>query len=163
MELESTRVRISLPNDVKKFQIGMVVNDARKTADTLTKKFGVGPFVEEVYPGVEAEIHGKPGDYKLLAFSTNLGPVELEIVQVLEGEPIHKEFLRERGEGMHHIGLYVENFDKELSKWERAGHKVLQKSRLPPPYPKTGGYAYIDTEDLIGVILELANPPPPSL
>jgi hypothetical protein len=97
-----------------------------------------------------------------LAFTANLGPVEVEINQVIEGDPIHKEFLESRGEGIHHIGIYVQDYDREASKWKRS-FDILQESRLPPPYPKEGGYVFFDTERLLGIVLELANPPPPDL
>lgn len=153
---------ISIPAIAKKVQIGFVVKDAKKVAGNFSK-LGIGPFIKEVYPGIDATVHGKPAKYKLLAFTANIGPVELEICQVLEGRPIHQEFLETRGEGVHHIGMYVEDFDKEVARWKKHGMRILQQSRLPPPYPPEGGYAFIDTEKLTGVILELANPPPPEL
>lgn len=151
---------ISIPAIAKKLQIGLVVKDARKVAENFLR-LGVGPFLEEIYPGIEATVNGKPAQYKILAFTANLGQLEIEICQPLEGELILKNFLEEKGEGVHHIGIYVDNFDKQVSEWKKKGFHVLQQSRLPPPYPKEGGYAFLDTEKLLGVILELANPPPP--
>jgi methylmalonyl-CoA/ethylmalonyl-CoA epimerase len=156
------RNRISIPRIAKKVQVGFVVKDAKKVAKNFTR-LGLGPFIREEYPGIEAIVRGKPAKYRLLAYTANIGPLEIEICQVLEGRPIHREFLETRGEGVHHIGLYVKDFDKEVARWKRHGMRVLQQSRLPPPYPKEGGYAFIDTEKLTGVILELANPPPPEL
>jgi methylmalonyl-CoA/ethylmalonyl-CoA epimerase len=161
-ELGKQLPTVSIPAIAKKIQIAFVVKDARKVAQNFSK-LGIGPFLEETYPGIDATVEGKPADYKLLAFTANLGPVELEICEVLEGHPIHRDFLEKRGEGVHHIGLYVENFDKEVDRWKKHGLKVLQQSRLPPPYPKDGGYAFFDTEKLVGIILELANPPPSEL
>ena len=153
---------ISIPAIAKKVQIGFVVKNAKKVADNFSK-LGIGPFLKEEYPGIEATVHGKPAKYRLLAYTANIGQVELEICQVLEGRPIHQEFLETKGEGVHHIGLYVKDFDKEVARWKKRGMRVLQQSRLPPPYPPDGGYAFFDTEGLIEVILELANPPPPGL
>lgn len=155
---------ISIPKSTLKFQISIIVKDARKAAENFTKIFGVGPWVEEIYPGIDATLRGKPTDYKILAFSADFGPLEIELQQVLEGQSLYREFYETRGEGVHHIGLYVKDVDQEIQKWERHGIKVLQKSRLrQPPYPADGAYAYMDTEKLVGVLLELAYPPPPSL
>ena len=156
------RKSLSIPKIAKKVQIGFVVKDAKKVAENFAK-LGIGPFIREEYPGVNATVHGKPAEYRLLAYTANIGPLEIEICQTLQGKPIHQEFLKKRGEGVHHIGIYVKNFDKELARWRKHGMRVLQQSRLPPPYPPEGGYAFIDTEKLTGVILELANPPPPEL
>jgi len=158
----SHRKAISIPKIARKVQIGFVVKDAKKVAENFTR-LGIGPFIREEYPGIKATAHGKPSKYKLLAYTANIGPLEIEINQVLEGSPIHREFLDKRGEGVHHIGIYVRNFDQEVDRWKKHGMRVLQQSRLPPPYPPEGGYAFFDTEKLTSVVLELANPPPPDL
>lgn len=152
-----TNVPISILKSTTKFQVGMVVRDARKTAKEY-ERFGVGPFVEEDFPSVEATVYGKPANYKNRALVANLGGWELELLQVLEGETIFQEFLDKRGEGVHHLGLYVEDYDAEMAKWREMGVRVLQESKCPPPYPEGSRYAYLDTEALFGIILEIAWP-----
>ncbi len=148
---------ISIPKDVTKYQIGYVVKDARKTAKEY-EKFGIGPFAEEIFPGIEATLYGKPVDYKILAVLANMGGWELELIQVLEGKTIFEKFLKERGEGIHHLGFYVDDLDAELAKWKKRGVRVLQWSKCPPPYPKGSGYAYLDTEKELGIVIEIAWP-----
>lgn len=159
-----TENQISLPSVTTKSQLGMVVRDARLRADQLSKLFGIGPFIEELYPGISATVHGKPAEFKMLSLTADMGPLlELELCQVLEGRPIHQEFLETRGEGLHHIGLYVKDFRQEIKKWEAKGIGVLQWSYNPPQYPEGSGYAYMDTEKLVGVIIEIADIPSPEL
>ena len=148
---------VSISNSTRKYQLGYVVRDGRKTAREY-EKVGVGPFVEEMFPSVEATVHGKPADYTLRILVANMGGWELELCEVVEGRPIHKEFLEERGEGIHHIGLYVDDLNAELAKWKEKGVSVLQWSKCPPPYPEGSGYAYLDTEKLLGIVLEVAWP-----
>jgi methylmalonyl-CoA/ethylmalonyl-CoA epimerase len=156
--------RISLPNVTTKSQIGLVVRDARKRAEQISELFGIGPFIEEMYPGISATVHGKPAEFKMVSLTADMGPsLELELCQVLEGRPIHQEFLETRGEGFHHLGVYVRDFRQEIKKWEEKGIKVLQWSLNPPQYPEGSGYAYMDTEKLIGVIIEIADIPSPAL
>ena len=156
--------RISIPNVTTKSQIGLVVKDARWQAEQISKIMGIGPFVEEIYPSISATIRGKPAQFKLLCMTADMSPLlELELCQVLEGRPIHQEFLETRGEGFHHLGLYVRNFREEIKKWEKTGIGVLQWSYSPPPYPEGSGYAYMDTERLFGFIIELADLPPTAL
>jgi methylmalonyl-CoA/ethylmalonyl-CoA epimerase len=137
--------------------MGMVVRDARKTAREY-EKFGVGPFVEEDFPSVDAKVYGKPAIFKNRTLIANIGGWELELVQVLEGEQIFSEFLEKRGEGVHHLGLYVEDYDAEMAKWKELGVRVLMESKCPPPYPEGSRYAYLDTEAMFGIILEIAWP-----
>lgn len=156
--------RISLPSITTKSQIGLVVKDAKLRAEQISKIFGIGPFIEEIYPGISATVHGKPAEFKMLSMTADMGPLlELELCQVLEGRPIHQEFLEEKGEGFHHLGMYVRDFRQEIKKWEEKGIQVLQWSLNPPQYPEGSGYAYMDTEKLIGVIIEIADIPSPEL
>ena len=148
---------LSILKSTVKFQVGMVVKDARKTAKEY-EKFGVGPFIEEDFPGVDAKIYGKPANFLNRTLMANIGGWELELIEVLEGEPIFKEFLETRGEGVHHLGLYVEDYDAEMAKWEAQGVAVLMESKCPPPYPEGSRYAYLDTEKLFGIIIEIAWP-----
>jgi methylmalonyl-CoA/ethylmalonyl-CoA epimerase len=159
-----TENRISIPDVTTKSQIGLVVKDARLRAEQISKTFGIGPFIEEIYPGISATVHGKPADFKLLSLTADMGPLlELELCEVLEGRPIHQEFLETRGEGFHHLGLYVRNFREEIKRWEERGIGVLQWSYNPPQYPEGSGYAYMDTEKLLGVIIEIADIPSTAL
>ena len=152
-----TNIPLLILKGTTKFQVGMVVRDARKTAQEY-EKFGVGPFVEEDFPGVDATMHGRPTNFRNRALVANVGGWELELLQVLEGETIFQEYLEKRGEGVHHLGLYVENYDAEMAKWKEAGVEVLMESKCPPPYPEGSRYAYLDTEKLFGIILEIAWP-----
>ena len=131
---------ISIPRDVTKYQIGYVVKDARKMAKEY-EDLGVGPFVEEVFPGIDATLRGMPTEYKLLTKIANMGGWELELCQPLEGRSILQESLDERGEGIHHLGFYVDDLQEELAKWKQRGVGILQWSRCPPPYPEGSGYA----------------------
>lgn len=152
-----TSLPLSILKSTTKFQVGMVVQDARKTAREY-EKFGLGPFVEEDFPSVDATLYGKPANFKNRTLLANIGGWELELIQVLEGESIFQEFLDEKGEGVHHVGLYVEDYDLEMAKWKGAGVKVLMESKCPPPYPEGSRYAFLDTESLFGVVMEIAWP-----
>jgi hypothetical protein len=156
--------RISIPDVTTKSQIGLVVKDARLRAEQISKLFGIGPFVEEIYPGINATVHGKPAEFEMLSMTADMAPLlELELCQVLKGRPIHQEFLEAKGEGFHHLGLYVKDFRQEVKKWEEKGIKVLQWSLNPPQYPEGSGYAYMDTEKLLGFIVEIADIPSAAL
>lgn len=73
----------------------------------------------------------------------------------LEGRTIYQEFLEEHGEGPHHIGVPTPlPFDAELEKWERLGIEALQVNRMEAPGE---GWAYMDTQGLVGCILEILS------
>ena len=90
-------------------QIGMVVRDLQKSIETYTKLFHWGPF--EIFEHKYSELiyRGKPGNFRYRIAYGKIGPsLELEFIENLEGESIYTEFLRTRGEGLHHFGFLME-------------------------------------------------------
>jgi catechol 2,3-dioxygenase-like lactoylglutathione lyase family enzyme len=141
-------------------QIGVVVKDLDKTMEMYSSLFGVGPWKVVDLPSMDATLHGKPAEYKMRIALAKVGCLVLELIQVLEGETIHTEFIREKGEGIHHIALLVDDLDKAVEEWEAAGIRVLQRSGIPVQEEgDTAGLAYMDTEGLIGIIIELLKVP----
>ena len=141
-------------------QIGVVVKDLDKSMEMYSSLFGVGPWKVVDLPSMDATFHGKPVKYKVRAALAKLGCIVIELVEVLEGETTHTEFFRERGEGIHHIAFLVDDLDKAVAEWEAAGIKVLQRSEIPVQKEgDTASYAYMDTEDLVGILLEFIKVP----
>jgi methylmalonyl-CoA/ethylmalonyl-CoA epimerase len=80
-----------------------------------------------------------------------LGEVQIELIQVISGETLHTKFLEERGEGLHHLGFFVDDLENELTELEKEGIKVLDRGTVQGIVK----FAYLDTEEALGVILEL--------
>jgi len=70
----------------------------------------------------------------------------LEFVQPLEEESTFKEFLENKGEGLHHLCFFVDDIAKETAKLTKKGIKVLWSSET-----QTG----FDTREVGNCILEL--------
>ena len=135
----------------------VVVRNVEKTAKVLSEMFGIGPFEIRLkhYPSSKASIHGKPVEYTLKFGYSKVGPITLELVETVEGKTIYQEFLEEHGEGLHHIGFPAPlPFDEELEKWRKTGIDPLQISRLDDPEE---GWAYMDTQGLVGFIIEVLS------
>ena len=137
-------------------QVCVVVKDLQKSMEYYWSTFGIGPFTIYTYepPYVtDMKIRGKPKDYKMKIAFAKMGAIQLELIQPLS-ESIYTEFLNEKGEGIHHIGCYVDNLDEAVAIMEKQGISVLQSGNRPG-----GGYAYMDTEKTLGVIFELIRRP----
>jgi len=126
-------------------QIGIVVRDIDKVIASWSKLFGLGPWTFRDLGFKDAE--GRPLKARL-AF-TSLGPVQLELIQPVEGRIFHSEFLDKHGEGLHHLGFFVDDFEGEVNNLLAQGAKVLSSG--------PGRYAYFDTGGPGGVIYELIN------
>ena len=80
-----------------------------------------------------------------------IGSFQLELVQPLEGEPIYKEFLKSKGEGVHHIAYIVDDLDEETAKLAKKGIPCITRVNL-----KTStSFAYFDIRKVGNVIIEL--------
>lgn len=126
-------------------QIGIVVRDIDKVIASWSKLFGLGPWTFRDLSFKDAE--DQPLKARL-AF-TSLGSVQLELIQPVEGWLFHSEFLDKHGEGLHHLGFFVDDFEGEVNNLLAQGAKVLSSG--------PGRYAYFDTGGPGGVIYELIN------
>jgi len=121
-------------------QIGIVVRDFERTAKVL-EDLGLGHFSSIEIPHASA---------RLKVGLVNLGGVQLELIQVVEGESIHSRFIRERGEGLHHLGFFVKDLESAVRKFEEKGFNVTERGEVLGVK-----YAYLDTERMLGFVIEL--------
>ena len=135
-------------------QIGLVVRDLEKTAAFYHSTFGIGPF--SIVPEVRFEgviLRGQPSNSKIKVAFADSGPLQIELIQPLDGENIYAEFLRAGHEGLHHLGFRVDDFDGMLAEFKQKG--------IEPTFWKHFGFtafAYMDTAKVGGVLAELLWP-----
>jgi len=140
----------------------LAVRDVEKTAEALSDIFGIGPFRITLYdsPSTRATVHGRPQSYRLKFGHAEAGNVQIELVQTLEGRSAIDDFIERHGEGIHHLAFECDPpIDKELEKWEQAGIEALQIDRNLSDDPRYG-WAYMDTKERFGCILEIMCLPP---
>ncbi len=127
-----------------------VVKDLEKAMERFRSHWGIGSFrlLDSDHP--EGIVHGKNVHYKgKLAFA-QAGTIEIELIEPTEGESIWWEFLRANGEGVHHLGVYISDLEKELAMYKEKGIEVLMSGETD--HVKL---AYMDTKATAGVIVEL--------
>ncbi len=136
-------------------QVGIVVQDAARTAEYYAATFGIGPFVFHEMNLERAMLHGQPAPSRLIMALARMGPLEIELIQVVAGGEFYTGFLRDKGEGLHHLGSYMadlESYDKMLAALARQG--------INPTFQYRGRslrFTYLDTQAAGGVIFELIN------
>jgi methylmalonyl-CoA/ethylmalonyl-CoA epimerase len=142
-------------------QVGVVVEDIEKTCANLERIFGIGPWEIRDWPPRQDMRRWYRGQKTLckarMAFCL-VGTVELEIIQPLEGSSIWRDFLTEKGEGIHHIRFNVED-EKAVQAHlqENHGIKVLQHGDGIRPGTV---WMNFDTIDSIGFVLEIMRQVP---
>ena len=138
-------------------QVALVVNDIEKTKTRLAKFFGI-----EVPPTIEAgefsitktEVMGVPSPNakcRMAFFQVGNG-VSLELIEPNETPSVWRDFLNERGEGIHHIAFGVKGMDNVINSCEDFGMKLVQKGNYGDG---SGCYSYLEGGDGLPFILEL--------
>ena len=88
---------------------------------------------------------------KVAMFSSVGGRIEL-LAATSEDSPIAK-FINNRGEGLHHICIYVDDIESKLRELKKAGIKVIDETyRLGAEGKKI---AFVHPQNLNGVLIEL--------
>ena len=107
-------------------QIAIVVKSIDETVKFYGEVFGIGPWeiFEANFPG--ATYYGEPAGYRGKRAFAKLGPVTLELIEPIEGKTVQEDFLKEKGEGLHHIGFAVKDLKKCEEEAEKVGLKVVQ-------------------------------------
>jgi len=149
-----------VPDDVKKQlrlpklgQIGYVVTQVDTTMAYYKDILGIGPWLlldERPDPCIEKGREVHPLLRIALAY---MGPVQIELIQVLEGESLHLERVRESRGGVHHLGFMVQDLDKRLDACHKMAIGILQRGTIKD-VGFTIDYAYLDTVEAAGIILE---------
>lgn len=134
-------------------QVGAVVKDMDKVIDYYAS-LGIGPFGEPRQIITSHEYKGKTINTKAKFLLTNMGEVDFELIQPIEGPSVWQDFLEKKGEGLHHIGFFVKNIDEAEQNLVNQGLNIIQKGRSDK-----GGYAYFDTDRVGGVVFELIQKP----
>jgi methylmalonyl-CoA/ethylmalonyl-CoA epimerase len=99
-------------------QIGIVVKNMDKILEHFKKTFGIDPSI--VLKSSKKSAILKTGLFYL-------GDLQIELIQVIEGESIHSKFLKEYGEGLHHLVLFIDDLDTELAVLEKEGIRILDR------------------------------------
>ena len=136
-------------------QVGVVVKDLDKTIEHLTA-LGFGPFRVRTVFHPSAMVRGKKVSYQVRLGLSQQGPVQLELIEYQSGTTIHEEFLREKGEGLHHIQFRVPDIKATVDKFTKKGIDVL----LEDNFVGGGGLAYLGTDKIGGILMEFVQYPP---
>jgi hypothetical protein len=133
-------------------QVAIAVKDLQATAENYWKLLGIGPWdiYDWEFPRVtERMYHGKRSWAREKIALVQVGGVELELVQPVEGESIYQDFITKHGEGIHHIQFKDEKVEEVAATLEGQGFPCLQSGR----FGDRGAYYYMDTKPL-GAIWE---------
>jgi len=138
----------------KVLQVGLVVRDLDASVKKQWDEFGIGPWAIYEFDPVRVKnlvVRGKPLEHAMRMALAMIGDVMWELIQPLDDKSIYAEFLKEHGEGIHHILFGVDDFQGAEARFKEMGHVVFQGGEI-------GGipYGYYDTRESLHTIAEIA-------
>jgi len=141
-------------------QIGILVLDLETALERYTRLWGLSPWRCWTYgPDTVPDLglRGEPAAYEMDIALWGSDP-QIELIQPVRGPSIYHEWLEEKGEGLHHIGVFVSDLGAGIDEMSRDGHRPVQWGR---GYGEggDGGFAYFDTRSLFGIYTELIEVP----
>lgn len=135
-------------------QIGYVVTDLDTSLPQYEALYGAFKVGEVPLDGVMCR--GEEISCRLKIATNNDGPIEIELIQVLEGETPHSEHLREHGEGLHHVRFRISEIESKMAELESAGYENVFWKRFGPGL----AFTYMTSpEELGGALIELFESP----
>jgi Glyoxalase/Bleomycin resistance protein/Dioxygenase superfamily len=139
--MAEAKVEAAKPESIA--QVSWAVKDIDAVVDSWSKLYGFGPWTFTENGGIDAK--GRP--WKIRMAFAYVGPLQIELVQCTEGRIFQSRFLDTWGEGVHHIGWYVDNLDSTVAGLAVEGAKVFVHD--------PGSFAYLDAGGTGGAIFEL--------
>lgn len=84
-----------------------------------------------------------------------VGDTKIELLESIQEDGVIGKFIRNKGEGVHHIAFAVENLREEISRLTSAGFRVLNEE------PKAGAdnkwVCFLHPKDTNSVLVELCE------
>lgn len=124
--------------------VAIATPDADALAATLVGALGGTRGAEEALDG---------GTLRVLF--VHLGPVTLELLQPLAESHTVARFLRERGPGLHHVSLEVDDVAARLAAAKAAGARPVDETPRPGAHGTT--VAFLHPKSFGGVLVELCQ------
>ncbi len=126
--------------------IAIAVTDADKALENYKKILKIDKIDVEEVPNEKVKV-----------VMLNLEDTRLELIEPLEDTSPISKFLKERGEGIHHIAITADEIENDVNHAKENGMRFLGELR-------TGSYGrkitFIHPKSLNGVLVEFCQAPP---
>jgi methylmalonyl-CoA/ethylmalonyl-CoA epimerase len=137
-------------------QVAFVVRDLGAAQKFFSQSMGIPRFyVIENFGNraTDKTFRGQPAEHNFTIALAYSGNTQIELIQHLSGDTCYKDFLERRGEGLQHLGFFLDDREQHarvLAEFEKNGFSVLQSGRFGD-----ASYTYFDTESAIGAVMEI--------
>ncbi len=124
-------------------QVSYLVPDIRVAMTSWIDKLKVGPwFLLDHFTGTDPKYRGHDSTADVSLAMSFAGHMNIELIQPNDDAPsVYQEWIARRGYGFHHWGRATSNFERDIERFQAAGHDLVFHAGVP-----SGGHvAYMDT------------------
>ena len=141
----------------KVIQASWVVDDVAAAALQWVRTTGIGPFfVFEHIPVEEPSYRGEAAAIDFSVAIAQAGELQIElVVQHDDGPSAYRDLIARGKSGFHHVALYSMDYDTDLESYVEQGYVAAVEGKFAGKR-----FAYIDTSDSIGCMVELIEDSP---
>jgi hypothetical protein len=127
-------------------QMGYVVQDIEAAMQHWTRTLRVGPFYyAEGAPIHDFRYRGAANDLRASIALSYSGNMQIALIQQRNETPsVFLDFLNAGRTGLHHVGFFSSNFDRDLCRAREAGLDIVQTSIIGSG---GGKFAILGSED----------------
>jgi methylmalonyl-CoA/ethylmalonyl-CoA epimerase len=146
-------------------QVGLIVHDVEATARAWSEIFGLPMPQIKITDGwdiTHASYKGEPSPARAKLAFFNVGQVDIELIEPIDGPSTWNDQLQAHGDSLHHLAFRLKDVDEMMAKipfLESHGLEIVQVGDFLPK----GRYLYVDAVDKLGAILELLPPRSPAV
>ena len=136
------------------FQQAFVVTDLEAAQQAFSATLGCKRYNLLPAASVPYRYRGEIVEAALAIAFGRSGGVQIELIQPVDGDGLHAEFLRTNGPGAHHLGFLVDSLDDQLAAAAAAGFAECMGREFG-----NLRFAYVDSFDALGYYIELVEDP----
>lgn len=138
-------------------QVSFAVADMAQAVSMLSPLFGEFDIRESVLEPGSIVYRDREGGARLRLGICQSGALEIELVEVLEGDWPTVDHIRLHGPGLHHVRFVVDDLDAQSAHMQDAGFSEV----LRGVSPRGSRFAYLEAPSVLGpTMVELLQPPP---
>jgi methylmalonyl-CoA/ethylmalonyl-CoA epimerase len=134
-------------------QVGIIVADIQARARDWSEILGLPMpqiMTTDTVDIARTEYGGEPSPARAKLAFFHLGQVDVKLIEPIDGPSTWRDQLNKHGTSLHHIAFRIKGMGEKLAYLEGHGIPLIQRGEY------TGGrYAYLDSTDKLGTILEL--------
>ena len=134
-------------------QVAITVADIETKAKAWADLLGLPVpeiIITDTVEVAQTEYNGKPTPARAKLAFFQLGQVDLELIEPIDGPSTWKDQFDRHGESLHHIAFEVNGMQEKVAYLEAKGVPLVQRGEY-----SGGRYAYVDGTARLGAVLEL--------